>query len=316
MSNSTQGDHAQETAATFTYDDWGRTASQTVGSKSATYSYKYGSKLASVSSTLFGEANVTFEYGGDQRRRSMTTGGVTKQYNWDMAWNVINEEDGNGALVRSYTHNPLYPLRATLAHVDGTSPATGDYRYYLHDHLGSTRFIFDDEVNLLATYQYTPYGDILSSNNPNTTTHLFTGHDWNPASNLYFAPFRYYSPQTARWLVRDPLGIVDGPNVYAYVGCTPLQKADAFGLIGIIDIICSLLPFLWFCPDDDPNESQTENTAKTIGSAIETAAGVGVPGPLAPVVDGFLNPDTARTILEVERYSNRLNDAFDESCEH
>jgi len=224
MSNSTQG-----TTVAFTYDAWGRTATQTVGSKSATYSYKYGSKLASVTSTLFGEANVTFEYGGDQKRRSMTSGGITKQYNWDMGWNVINEEDGNGALARSYTHNPQYAGRATLGHVDGTNPATGAYRYYLHDHLGSTRFIFNDAVELLAAYQYTPYGDILSSNNPNTTTHLFTGHDWNPASNLYFAPFRYYSPQTARWLTRDPLGMVDGPNVYAY-NAVPNRFGDGLGL--------------------------------------------------------------------------------------
>jgi RHS repeat-associated protein len=225
MANSTQG-----TTVAFTYDDWGRTASQTVGSNSATYSYKYGSKLASVTSTLFGEQNVAFEYGGDQKRRSMTTGGVTTQYNWDMGWNVINEEDGNGDLARTYTHNPQSGGRATLGHVDGTSPANGAYRYYLHDHLGSTRFVFNDEVDLLATYQYTPYGDILASNNPNTTTHLFTGHDWNPASNLYFAPFRYYSPQTTRWLVRDPLGIVDGPNLYSYVKMDPVNGIDLLGL--------------------------------------------------------------------------------------
>jgi len=207
MTNSTQG-----TTVAFMYDAWGRT----VGARSATYSYKYGSKLASVTSTLFGEANVAFEYGGDQKRRGVTTGGVTRQYNWDMGWNVINEEDNAGALVRTYTHNPQEPGRVTLGHVDGTNPATGAYRYYVHDHLGSTRFVVNDEIDLLATYQYTPYGDILSSNNPNTTTHLFTGHDWNPASNLYFAPYRYYNPQTARWLTRDPLGMVDGPNIYAY----------------------------------------------------------------------------------------------------
>jgi RHS repeat-associated protein len=224
MANSTQG-----TTVALTYDDWGRTVSQTVGSKSATYAYKYGSKLASVTSTLFGEANVAFEYGGDQKRRSMTTGGVTTGYNWDMDWNVINEEDGAGALARTYTHNPQSGGRATLGHVDGTNPATGAYRYYLHDHLGSTRFVFDDEVNLLATYQYTPYGDILSSNNPNTTTHLFTGHDWNPASNLYFAPFRFYSPQSARWNMRDPLGMIDGPNIYVYVRGNPILYADPFG---------------------------------------------------------------------------------------
>jgi RHS repeat-associated protein len=240
MANSTQG-----TTVAFTYDAWGRTATQTVGSRSATYAYKYGSKLASVTSTLFGEQNVAFEYGGDQKRRSMTTGGVTTQYNWDMGWNVINEETGAGALARSYTHNPQSGGRATLGHVDGTNPAAGAYRYYLHDHLGSTRFVFDeevdDEVDLIATYQYTPYGDILSSNNPNTTTHLYTGHDWNPATNLYFAPHRYYTPQTSRWFSRDPLGMANGPNLYGY-SRTPVIETDPDGtslatLIFVIGVI-------------------------------------------------------------------------------
>jgi len=57
----------------------------------------------------------------------MTTGGVTARYNWDMGWNVINEEDGAGALVRTYTHNPQSGGRATLGHVDGSSPATGGF---------------------------------------------------------------------------------------------------------------------------------------------------------------------------------------------
>ena len=197
---------------------------------SATYAYKYGSKLVSITSTLFGEQNVAFEYGGDQKRRSMTTGGVTTQYNWDMDWNVINEENGAGALARTYTHNPQSLGRMTLAHVDGTNPATGAYRTYLHDHLGSTRSVINQTNDLLATYQYTPYGDLLSSNNPNTTTHLFTGHDWNPASSLYFAPFRYYNPQTARWLTRDPLGMVDGPNRQCYGGANPINKRDMLGL--------------------------------------------------------------------------------------
>lgn len=225
MTNSAQG-----TTVSFTYDAWGRTATQTVGARSATYSYKYGSKLAAVTSNLLGEQNVTFQYGGDQKRRSMTTGGVTKKYNWDMSWNVINEEDASGTLARSYTHNPQHPGRATLAHVDGTSPATGAYNYYLHDHLGSPRSVINQTNDVLATYQYTPYGDILSANNFKTTTHLYTGHDWNTASGLYFAPFRFYSPQNARWLTRDPLGLADGPNVYAYTSNSPISREDPTGL--------------------------------------------------------------------------------------
>jgi hypothetical protein len=35
---------------------------------------------------------------------------------------------------------------------------------------------------------------------------------------------------TARWLTRDPLGMVDRPNVYAYCGLCPADRVDQMGL--------------------------------------------------------------------------------------
>jgi RHS repeat-associated protein len=58
----------------------------------------------------------------------------------------------------------------------------------------------------------------------------YTGHRWDPAIGQYFAPFRYYNPQTARWNMRDPLGMVDGPNQYAYVVGNPTNGYDPLGL--------------------------------------------------------------------------------------
>ena len=58
----------------------------------------------------------------------------------------------------------------------------------------------------------------------------YTGHRWDAAIGHYYAPFRYYNPQTARWNMRDPLGMVDGPNVYAYVAGNPVNYVDTLGL--------------------------------------------------------------------------------------
>jgi hypothetical protein len=32
-----------------------------------------------------------------------------------------------------------------------------------------------------------------------TATRKFTGHDWDSGAGLYFAPYRYYIPSSARW---------------------------------------------------------------------------------------------------------------------
>jgi uncharacterized protein RhaS with RHS repeats len=42
--------------------------------------------------------------------------------------------------------------------------------------------------------------------------------------------WRMYAPGTGRFVQRDPLGYVDGPNTYAYVYQLPTSDTDAFGL--------------------------------------------------------------------------------------
>ncbi len=245
MANSAQG-----TTMTFAYDAWGRTTSKTLGAKTAEYAYRYGARLHAVTSDFFDEGNVTFRKMGTvpsesrhrrgetglspffriRRRRSAAAGGVTMRYRWDAGWNMINEEDGNGTLTRTYWHHPHAGGRAALAHADGANPAQGAWGYYLHDHLGSTRRIHNHTKERIARFDYTPYGELFHAENPGVSTRRFTGHDWSAPASLYFAPYRWYNPRTARWLTRDPLGMVDGPNVFSYVGSNPINQMDSLGL--------------------------------------------------------------------------------------
>lgn len=50
---------------------------------------------------------------------------------------------------------------------------------------------------------------------------------------LIFYGRRFYDPEIGRWLTRDPLGNIDGPNDYAFVGNNPLDKVDSEGLFSI-----------------------------------------------------------------------------------
>ena len=40
---------------------------------------------------------------------------------------------------------------------------------------------------------------------------------------------RYYDYYTGRWLTQDPLGYVDGMNLYEYANCNPTLRGDPYG---------------------------------------------------------------------------------------
>jgi RHS repeat-associated protein len=112
----------------------------------------------------------------------------------------------------------------------GSDPASGGtWAYLSQDHLGSTRHLRGQDRASLGTYEYTPYGD------PYIATGLdlpqkFTGHWQIPQAGLYYARYRMYAPALAHWLTRDPAGMVDGSDVFGYVGGEPVSYMDYLGL--------------------------------------------------------------------------------------
>ena len=56
-------------------------------------------------------------------------------------------------------------------------------------------------------------------------------------SSVTVPALAYYHPDEGRWLSRDPIGELGGPNLYAYVENAPTQNKDALGLIGTFSIL-------------------------------------------------------------------------------
>ena len=63
------------------------------GGNSAVDGDGQGSKMLKVSAMLPGEGTVDYKYGGDGKRRERDDGTNLTWYNWDVGYNVINEED-------------------------------------------------------------------------------------------------------------------------------------------------------------------------------------------------------------------------------
>lgn len=106
-------------------------------------------------------------------------------------------------------------------------------RYSLNDHLGSSTLELDKNAAIISHEGYYPYGGTAwwaarSTVEADYKTIRYSGKEQD-ASGLVYYGLRYLAPWLARWINPDPLGVVDGLNVYRMVGNNPINFVDDQG---------------------------------------------------------------------------------------
>lgn len=151
-------------------------------------------------------------------------------------WNVMAELDGAGALVRGYVWGQ--DLSGSLDGAGGTGGLLlvrqGGNTYHVgYDASGNATTLVNAATGVIAaSYEYDPFGNTLkavgdfAASNP----FRFSTKYADAETGLVYYGERYYQPQTGRWLSRDPLGEAGGPNLYAFVGNSPIGHIDPTGL--------------------------------------------------------------------------------------
>jgi RHS repeat-associated protein len=161
----------------------------------------------------------------------------------------IEERDVNNVLTQQYVYGNYIDEMLTMdRNLDGDNSAIGldDGRFHYHqDALFSVYAVTDDTGQVAESYLYDPYGQVTvfdASGNPVTenvweTAHsaignpyLFTGRRFDEETGLYYFRARYYDADQGRFISRDPIGYVDGLNLYSTV--SPTNMTDPFGLYG------------------------------------------------------------------------------------
>jgi RHS repeat-associated protein len=100
--------------------------------------------------------------------------------------------------------------------------------FYHHNALGSVVGLTDQARNLVESYEYDPYGEVLSVSSVGNR-YLFTGRRLDIETGNYYYRARYYDPEDGRFLQRDPLGFIDGMGLYSYVKNNPIKYIDPQG---------------------------------------------------------------------------------------
>ncbi len=106
-------------------------------------------------------------------------------------------------------------------------------RFSIQDHLKSCALELDEQARLLSQEHYYPYGATAWW----ATSNIVRGHPKvrrysdkeRDATGLYYYGARYYAPWLQRWISPDPMGDVDGLNLYAMARGNPVGFRDADG---------------------------------------------------------------------------------------
>ncbi len=237
VTTSNSFDTASQTNA-YTYDALGRLTSDGV----RTYAWDLASRLTSYTQ---GGTTVSFSYDAFGRRLDRTDAGVTREFVWNDALRLpsVSIEQVGSVDIRYYIHSPDGGLLYSIAAVDDSR---SDYHF---DEMGNTTFLSDASGNVIASYAYSPYGELLASTDSSGNVFTWQGESgvMQEGDDLYYLRARYYNGADGRFISRDPIKLI-GPkeaNPYQYAAGNPLRFIDPRGTQAVPEeefIAADLLP--------------------------------------------------------------------------
>jgi RHS repeat-associated protein len=207
----------QWNGATLTYDANGNLLSD--GARE--YSWDARNRLQAVG----GVVPASFVYDAVGRRIEASVNGSTRAFLYD-GINAVQEQVGGVP-----SANALFALAVDelLARTDAAGTRT-----VFGDALGSTIALVNGSGALATRYTYDPFGAASQSGEASANPALFTGREADD-SGLFYYRARYYDPRAQRFISEDPLGLLAGPNLYAYVENNPVSFTDPMGLERVAD---------------------------------------------------------------------------------
>ena len=141
------------------------------------------------------------------------------------------ETTGTGTPIREFLLGAM--LDQPVAQIE----SNGSVYYYHQNALGSVVALTDTTGSVVQQYSYTVHGERTVKSASGTildesaalSVYAFTGRRFDAPFGLHYYRQRYYSATLGRFISTDPLDYVDGMNLYAYVGGSPVNGIDPLG---------------------------------------------------------------------------------------
>uniref|UniRef100_UPI0018E3B3A3 RHS repeat domain-containing protein n=1 Tax=unclassified Serratia (in: enterobacteria) TaxID=2647522 RepID=UPI0018E3B3A3 len=147
--------------------------------------------------------------------------------------NIFTADDpkpAHQATYKSYLYSPgsFVPLAQLLG-----KGRKSEIYYYLTDHLGTPQELVNCKGQVAWSAAYRVYGNLAVAFVGAVAQPLrFQGQYFDAESGLHYNRYRYYSPDTARFITPDPIGLAGGLNQTQYVP-NPTGWVDPLGLASV-----------------------------------------------------------------------------------
>ncbi len=151
--------------------------------------------------------------------------------------------NGNTRLLRHTSHVTDGATRLATLHqwsVDQTALETDDIgrkrlHYLVGNHLGSVSLELDEVGDVISYEEYFPFGGTSfvagrSARDVKLKEYRYSGKLRDDTTGFYCYEHRYYAPFIGNWLSPDPMGPIDGLNLYRFVHNNPIRFTDPDGL--------------------------------------------------------------------------------------
>ena len=156
---------------------------------------------------------------------------------------VIQERDINNLPTTTYTRGK--DLSGSLGGGGGIGgllsmtlntqpgPSSSNSMFYHSDGNGNVTMLINGYQAIVAKYLYDAFGNVISKSGllADANLYLFSSKEAHPNSGLVYYLYRYYDPHLQRWLNRDPIDEAGGINLYGFVGNSPVNRIDPYGLV-------------------------------------------------------------------------------------
>lgn len=226
-------------AIPVSHDDNGNTTDDEL----YTYIYDEENRLTDVTRKSDNRLVGQYQYDALSRRVTkvidpfVVSNSVETRYYYDSA-RVIEEQDNLGNTQATYVYGNYIDEVLTM-------DRAAQVYYYHQNTIWSVTSVTDATATIVEQYAYDAYGMVTITNGANIpvplnswgTPHsaidnpyMFTGRRIDEETGLYYYRARYYDSDKGRFLSRDPLGYVEGWNLYEYANGSPLNFTDPSGL--------------------------------------------------------------------------------------